>query len=172
MENTKKIQDKLKSVFEETFKIEVKVEDGGKLPMKARLSDAGYDVYATYDFDLYPGEVIKHPLNIRMKLPEGTWAEITTKSGLGSRGQLVYAGVIDQEYRGIPHVIMTNLKTTSHVTDEKIRVSNSEPISFKKGDKIAQLIMNPYNPNYFIQQVEDIDTNTSRGEGGFGSTGR
>lgn len=168
MENTKKIQDKLKNVFNETFKIEVKVEDGGKLPMKARPSDAGYDVYATHDFDLYPGQVIKHPLNVRMKLPQGTWAEITTKSGLGSRGQLVYAGVIDEEYRGVPHVIMTNLK----MVQDNLRAANNEPISFKKGDKIAQLIMNPYNPNYFIQEVEEIDTNTSRGEGGFGSTGR
>ena len=169
-QNKIKIQQELKKIHESTFKIEVKVEQDGKVPSKVRQSDAGFDLYATHDFDLYPGEVIKHPLNIRMKLPQGTWAEITTKSGLGSKGQLVYAGVIDEEYRGIPHVIMTNVKLTSHIEDG-LRVANSNPISFKKGDKIAQLIMNPYNPHYFIEVVENIDTNTSRAEGGFGSTG-
>lgn len=178
------IKEQLKKIHEESFKIEVKVEENGKMPMKARKSDAGFDLYATEDFNLYPGTVVKHPLNIRLKLPKGTWAEIATKSGLGSKGQLVYAGVIDEEYRGIPHVIMTNLKlnnvqvngNTVTLTRQKIMltevVENKEPISFKKGDKIAQLIMNPYNSEYYMEEVQDVDTNTSRGEGGFGSTGR
>ena len=78
-----------KKIHEDAFKIEVEVCDGGKLPSKAHRTDAGWDLYATDDITLYPGSVIKHPVNIRMKLPPGTWAEITTKSGLGSKGQLV-----------------------------------------------------------------------------------
>ena len=149
------------------FRIEVEVLDGGTLPFKVRQSDAGFDVYATSDFDLYPGTVVKHPLNIRMKLPKGTWGEITTKSGLGAKGQLVYAGVIDEEYRGIPHVIMTNVKISNGVAPG----INPSPISFKKGDKLAQLILSPYCDQFYIEQVESVDTNTSRGDGGFGSTG-
>lgn len=148
------------------FRVEVEVQDGGKLPFKVRQSDAGFDVYATQDFDLHPGCVVKHPLNIRMKLPKGTWAEITTKSGLGAKGQLVYAGVIDEEYRGVPHVIMTNVMT--HTAPH---MENRTPISFKKGDKIAQMIMSPYSDQYYVEQVQAVDTTTSRGEGGFGSTG-
>lgn len=164
------MKNKLEKLHKECFEIQIKLEQSGKLPVKAHISDAGYDLYSTEEITIYPGEVKKTPLNFRMKLPEGTWAEITSKSGLGSKGLLIYAGVIDQSYRGIPHVVMSNIKLVEYLDDGSFR--KAEPIIIKKGDKIAQLIMNPYNPNYFIQQVEDIDTNTSRGEGGFGSTGR
>jgi len=180
-----KIQKNLKELKQQMFKIEVEVSDGGKLPFKVRQSDAGFDVYATSDFNLYPGTVVKHPLNIRMKLPRGTWAEITTKSGLGSKGQLVYAGVIDEEYRGIPHVIMTNLRVNElRVVDNVLNLTgnrnptpqidiypNTTPIAFKKGDKIAQMIMNPYCDQYYVVQVDKVATETARGENGFGSTG-
>jgi dUTP pyrophosphatase len=169
MENKEKIAKLIQKLQNEAFRIEVQVLDDGKLPFKVRYSDAGFDVYATSDFELYPGTVVKHPLNIKMKLPPGTWAEITTKSGLGAKGQLVYAGVIDEEYRGIPHVIMTNLQTRLPMSGGTRE--NTSPISFKKGDKIAQLIMNPYNPQFHISQVDEVSSDTSRGEGGFGSTG-
>jgi len=166
-ERREKIEQLLNKMKNDAYRIEVQVLEDGKLPFKVRQSDAGFDVYATSDFDLFPGTVVKHPLNIKMKLPPGTWAEITTKSGLGAKGQLVYAGVIDEEYRGIPHVIMTNLMMKSGFAME-----NREPIKFKKGDKIAQLIMNPYNPQFHISQVDEVSSDTSRGEGGFGSTGQ
>ena len=99
----------LAKVKENYFKIEVEILNDGKLPSKKNKSDAGFDLYATSDITIYPGQVLKHPLNIKMKLPKGTWGEITSKSGLGAQGLLVYAGVIDEEYRGIPHVVMSNI---------------------------------------------------------------
>lgn len=176
-----KVREHIEKLKKQMFRIEVEVLDGGTLPFKVRQSDAGFDVYATSDFDLRPGTVVKHPLNIRMKLPKGTWGEITTKSGLGAKGQLVYAGVIDEEYRGIPHVIMTNIKHfeavhSSHYEKtgrgEEQTLLPTQPIKFKKGDKLAQLILSPYCDQYYIEQVESVDTATSRGEGGFGSTGK
>jgi dUTP pyrophosphatase len=164
--------EQLQKIYNEAYNIEVKVEQDGKLPSKSRQSDAGFDVYATEDIILYPGQVKKHPLNIRLKLPCGTWAEITTKSGLGAKGQLVYAGVIDEEYRGIVHVIMTNVNLIQGLDEDGYPVMRTEPILIKKGDKVAQMIMNSYNSQYFISQVEELDMNTSRGEGGFGSTGK
>jgi len=158
--------ERMRQMHKDQFEIKVEVLDGGKLPTKAHSSDAGFDLYATEDITLFPGNVLKHPLNIRMHLPCGTWAEITTKSGLGAKGQLVYAGVVDEAYRGIPHVIMTNVRLFDGWAD------NKEPIIIKKGEKVAQLIMNPYNSNFYMTQVETVDTNTSRGEGGFGSTGK
>lgn len=168
-ENTKQ---QLRKIFTEAHKIEVKVEEGGKLPFKKNPTDAGFDVFATEDIVLYPGQVKKHPLNIRLKLPKGTWAEITTKSGLGAKGQLVYAGVIDEEYRGIVHVIMTNVNIIQELDPDGLPLMRTEPIIIKKGEKVAQMIMNPYNSQFFVEQVEDLDLNTSRGEGGFGSTGK
>jgi dUTP pyrophosphatase len=164
--------EQLQKIYNEAHRVEVKIENDGKLPNKVRQSDAGFDVFATEDIILYPGQVKKHPLNIRLKLPKGSWAEITTKSGLGSKGQLVYAGVIDEEYRGIVHVIMTNVNIIDCLDEQGIPLMRTEPIVIKKGEKVAQMIMSPYNSQFFIEEVQELDMNTSRGEGGFGSSGR
>jgi dUTP pyrophosphatase len=166
-----KVKKQVASINEQAFKIEVQVEEGGKMPTKAHQSDAGFDVYATEDITLYPGQVKKTPLNIRLKLPHSSWAEITTKSGLGSKGQLVYAGVVDQAYRGIPHVIMTNVNLIEGLDEEGIPLMRTTPIVIKKGEKVAQLIMNPYCDQFYMVQVDKVETDTDRGEGGFGSTG-
>jgi dUTP pyrophosphatase len=174
-DSQEKIRQHLDLLREKMFKIEVEVLEGGKLPAKAHKTDAGFDLYATEDVVIYPGHVIKHPLNIRMKLPEGCWARIETKSGLGSKGMLVYAGVVDQNYRGIPHVIATNLKIVNGPRYEKdgqeFMNVNLDPIIVKKGEKLAQMTMNPHNNEYYVVEVEKVDTDTDRGEGGFGSTG-
>jgi dUTP pyrophosphatase len=162
----------LKRIYEEAYKIEVKVEDGGKLPSKVRQTDAGFDLYATEDIKLLPGQSGKTPLNIRMKLPRNTYAEITTKSGLGSKGHSVRAGIIDEEYRGVPHVIHSNVNLILGLDQDGFPLMNTEPLVIKKGDKLAQLIMHPYSNQYFIEEVQELDMNTSRGEGGFGSTGK
>lgn len=171
-----KVQAHIKALRDQMFKIEVEVLDGGRLPAKAHPTDAGFDVYATDDIVLYPGQVVKHPLNIRFKLPKGTWARIETKSGLGSKGQFVYAGVIDETYRGVPHAIMTNLNWNTVPfldTDGEENVHlNPQPIHIKKGEKVAQVTMNPHSNEFFIEHVAKVDTDTDRGEGGFGSTGK
>jgi len=162
-------KDIVKKIYEETYKIEVKIEEGGKLPSKVRQTDAGFDVYSTEDISLYPGQSGKTPLNIRLKLPKSTYAEITTKSGLGSRGHSVRAGIIDEEYRGVVHVIHSNVSLFDG-TDYPYSM-NQQPLLIKKGEKIAQMIIHPYSSNYYIEEVTELDTATSRGEGGFGSTG-
>ena len=137
--------------------IKVQVLENGKLPSKAHKTDAGFDLYATEDLIIEPGMITKHPLNIKMELPAGTYAQITSKSGLGSKGFLVYAGIIDEGYSGIPHVVCTNLSKTA--------------IVIEKGQKLAQLIMAPYHTDYTMEQVLVIDENTDRNTGGFGSSG-
>jgi dUTP pyrophosphatase len=161
---------KLQILQDKAYRIEVEVLDGGKLPTKAHLTDAGFDVFATSDVLIYPGQIIKHPLNIKMALPANSWARIETKSGLGSKGMLVFAGVVDEGYRNIPHVIATNLATTTD--DENGNMTfNQTPIMIKKGEKIAQITMEPHSTSFFMVQVDRVDINTSRGEGGFGSSG-
>lgn len=160
-------------LHKETYEIKIQVLNGGKLPAKAHKTDAGFDVYATDDIKLYPGSVIKHPLHIRMELPSGSWAQIETKSGLGAKGMLVYAGVIDESYRGIPHVVMTNVKTTNGYSDYNGQfIANMEPIIVKKGEKLAQFTMNPHSNNFYITEVEQVEEDTDRGSGGFGSSGK
>ena len=166
------INEKLKALREQTFCIEVQVDDGGKLPNKVRYTDAGFDLFATEDITLYPGQSGKTPLNVRLKLPPNTYAEITTKSGLGSRGHSVRAGIIDEEYRGVINVIHSNVSLIAGLDDQGLPLMFTEPLIIKKGEKLAQLIMHPYNNQYYVKQVDEIDKNTSRGEGGFGSTGK
>lgn len=165
------VKEQLKKLYNECYEIQVKVEEGGKLPTKVRQSDAGFDLYATEDIVLYPGQSGKTPLNIRLRLPPSTYAEITTKSGLGSKGHSVRAGIIDEEYRGIIHVIHSNVNLILGLDEQGYPIMNTEPLVIKKGEKIAQLIMHPYSNLYYVKEVQEMDLNTSRGEGGFGSTG-
>jgi dUTP pyrophosphatase len=166
------VQAKLKALRDKAFKIEVQVNDGGKLPNKVRHTDAGFDLFATEDITLFPGQSGKTPLNIQLKLPPNTYAEITTKSGLGSKGHAVRAGIIDEEYRGVINVIHSNVNIIDRLDEDGIPLMNTSPLVVKKGEKLAQLILHPYSNQYFVEQVEVIDTNTSRGENGFGSTGK
>lgn len=168
-----KLQEQLRK---EVFEIQVEVLDGGALPFKKNKTDAGFDLIATEDITIYAGQVIKHPLNIKMKLPQGSYAQITSKSGLGSKGLLVYAGIIDEEYRGIPHVVGSNINWGTEPYEDKDGPGvNMDPqetkIEIKKGQKLAQMLMVPHSTDYYITQVESVDTGTTRGDGGFGSTG-
>ena len=159
------------AIIKDAFEIKVEVLDGGKMPTKAHSSDAGWDLYATEDIVIYPGQVKKHPLNICLHLPVGTWAEITTKSGLGAKGMLVYAGVIDEAYRGIPHVVFSNIFLIEGLDGDGLPLMRTSPIIIKKGEKLAQMVMSPYSNNYFLTQVEKVDTATERAGSGFGSSG-
>ena len=140
--------------------IQVEVLKGAKAPYKKHKTDAGFDLFATEDIEIYFGQVIKHPVNVKLHLPEGSWAEIKTKSGLGSRGLLVYAGVIDEGYRGIIHVVMSNIK------------QGDDPIVIKAGEKLAQMTMHPHHNGYKIEVVDKVSEDTERAAGGFGSTGK
>jgi len=125
------LDEKLKKLNEELFKIEVKVEENGKLPSKVRSTDAGFDLYATEDISLLPGQSGKSPLNVRFKLPKNTYAEITTKSGLGSKGHSVRAGIIDEEYRGVVHVIHSNVNLILSLDQDGYPIMNTSPLFIK-----------------------------------------
>ena len=155
--------------------VKCKILDGGQMPIKAHKTDAGFDLFAVQDFTVSSGEIVKQPVNVQLQLPESTYAEITSKSGNGSKGLLVYAGIIDAGYRGTIHVVMTNLnhsqvKTWVNGYEKNVLVAG-ETLTFKKGQKIAQMILHPYSSDYLLEQVDHLDENTSRGQGGFGSSG-
>jgi len=130
------------------------------LPMYAKGGDAGADLVTRIDVTLQPGERVLVPTGIAIALPDGFAAFVHPRSGLAVKHgvSIVNApGTIDAGFRGELQVILIN-------HDIK------EPISFKRGDRIAQLV---------IQQVERADfievselPGSGRGTGGFGSTGR
>lgn len=129
------------------------------LPHYAKLGDAGADLTSAIDFTLAPGQRQLVPTGIAIALPHGFVALVHPRSGLAIKNgvTLVNApGTIDAGYRGEISCIVINL-------DAK------EEVSFKKGDRIAQLV---------IQRVERAEFNevtelpeSERGSAGFGSTG-
>jgi len=148
--------------------------DGAKLPTKANRNDVGYDIYAPEDVLIFPmnhvyededdDSVLIECYNsilintgIKVEFPKGYCLKIVEKSGRAAKDQLIIgACIIDPDYRGELKINMFNL--------------GYDVIEIKKGEKIAQMIVIPVWTGE-IKQVEKVNTDTDRGEGGFGSTG-
>jgi dUTP pyrophosphatase len=130
------------------------------IPGYARAGDAGLDLLAAEDVEIPPGRRTAIPTGIAVAIPKGYAGFVHARSGRALREGLALVnapGLIDAGYRGEIRVIVVNLDST-------------EPIYVKRGDKIAQLVIQPVE---FAQLVEmDELPESQRGEGGFGSTGR
>jgi dUTP pyrophosphatase len=135
-----------------------RVRPDGRIPSYAHDGDAGLDLYAAEASVLQPGGSVLVPTGIAISLPPGTEGQVRPRSGLAldSRVTVLNApGTIDEGYRGEVGVILINHSTT--------------PFAIELGMKIAQLVVAP-RLEVEIAPVEDLDE-TSRGSGGFGSTG-
>jgi dUTP pyrophosphatase len=139
------------------FYLNIKLEQNGIKPTRAHSSDAGLDFYSPVDCEIKPYGDILIPLQVRTEFPDGYALIFKEKSGVATKKHLsVGACIVDSSYRGILHLHLFN-----H-SDEWIKIS--------KNEKIVQAIVVPVwtgNPIF----VEELDLNTNRGEGGFGSTG-
>lgn len=134
-----------------------KLSSQARVPSYAHPGDAGMDLYSTEDYILKPGERHVFKIGIAAELPSGYVGLIWDKSGLAAKqGLTVLAGVIDANYRGEYQVVLLN--------------TSDKPYSIKKGDKIAQLLIQKVE-RVKIEEVADL-SKTSRGSNGFGSTGR
>lgn len=127
-----------------------------KAPYRAHRKDVGGDVYATKDVIVVPGCVEKMSLGFGVEVPNGYTGLILPRSGQGAKGLIPAASPIDPGYTGAIHAILTN-------------VSN-EPIEIKRGDRIAQLVIQPVAIVDFY--YEDEDEEKERGAGAFNSTGK
>src|SRR5919106_4368598 len=130
------------------------------LPEYARAGDAGLDLIAVADVSLLPGERGSVPTGIAVAIPEGYAGFVHARSGRALREGLALVnapGLIDSGYRGEIRVIVVNLDST-------------DSIHIKRGDKIAQLVIQPVAVAVPVE-MDDLPT-SQRGEGGFGSTGR
>ncbi|MBN1938181.1 MAG: dUTP diphosphatase [Candidatus Aminicenantes bacterium] len=132
-----------------------KIHPGARLPVYGHPGDAGMDLFACIDRTLASGELFAVPTGIQMAIPPGFVGLIWDKSGVSLKGVHRLAGVVDAGYRGEVQVVMINL--------------GREPYGIKAGMKIAQMLIQPVS-SVDIRESETLD-DTSRGEGGFGSTG-
>ena len=138
------------------MKLKIKrVQPEAKLPAYAHCGDAGFDLFACVDHDLAPGEVKAVSTGIQMAIPEGFVGLVWDKSGISLKGVHRLAGVVDAGYRGEVQVVLVNL--------------SREPYPVRKGMKIAQMLIQPVQ-TVEIEEAAELD-DTTRGEGGFGSTG-
>ncbi len=131
------------------------------LPTYGSAEAAGADLYACLEesVTIAPGESAWIPTGLALEVPKGCAGLIYARSSLGVKRGLAPAnkvGVIDSDYRGEIRVVLLNHGKTSQTVEH--------------GERIAQMIITPVlTPAY--QQVEEL-TDTSRGTGGFGSTGK
>lgn len=133
-----------------------KVHPDAKIPKYAHPGDAGFDMYALEETTIEGNAQILVRTGIAMAIPDGYVGLVWDKSGLSvKQGLKTLAGVIDAGYRGEVSLGMSNQRST--------------PYTFKKGDKVAQMLIQKVDRVEF-QEVEALDE-TSRGEGAFGSTG-
>lgn len=132
-----------------------RIHDAAKLPSYGHSGDAGLDLFAAVDHTLAPASVYAVPTGIKMAIPPGHVGLVWDKSGISLKGVHRLAGVVDAGYRGEVQVVMINL--------------GREPFEIKAGMKIAQMLIQPV-VSMAVVESDDLDE-TSRGEGGFGSTG-
>lgn len=126
------------------------------LPNYAHPGDAGLDIRAARAAQIPSGERVAVPSGLAFELPSGTVGLVWDKSGRALKdGLKTMAGVVDEGFRGEFLVVLANL--------------SDQTVNIEIGDKIAQLLIQPV-VQVAVQEVTEVG-DTSRGQGGFGSTG-
>ena len=134
--------------------------DGARLPTRAHDGDAGLDLHAAEAATIEPGERASVRTGIAVEVPAGHAGMVLPRSGLAARHGIALVnapGLIDAGYRGEVRVLLLN-------TDRE------QPFSVDPGDRIAQLVLVPVVAATPVEAATLAET--TRGAGGFGSTGR
>lgn len=137
--------------------MKIMLDDGAKMPTRAHATDAGLDLYARETQGVEPGQSAVFDTGVHMEFPHGYYGKIESKSGMNVKyGVVSCGGVIDEGFTGSITVKLYNL--------------SQEPYIVSKGDKIAQMVIQPY----LAPELEIVDelADTPRGTAGFGSTGK
>lgn len=158
------------------FAINIKIKrlsETAKVPYKAHESDAAFDLYADIQetfipfgaiesekgVKIMPGQTVKISSGVAMEIPEGYWGAIYARSGLATKQGLRPANctaVIDAHYRG-------NVIIPLHNDSNEVQI-------VRHGDRIAQFMLMPVIETSF-EEVSEL-SDSDRGEGGFGSSGK
>ncbi|MCB2224020.1 MAG: dUTP diphosphatase [Actinobacteria bacterium] len=136
-----------------------RLDPGLPVPEHAHPGDGGVDLRAAAGVTLAPGERAAVPTGVAVAIPDGHAGLVVPRSGLASRhgiGVVNAPGLIDSGYRGEIAVVLVN--------------HGREPFTAARGDRIAQLVVVPVSTQEMVE-VDDLPP-SSRGDGGFGSTGR
>ena len=137
-----------------------RLEHGADLPLPAYATDgaAGMDVLAAEDVTLTPGARHAVATGLALAIPPGFEIQVRPRSGLALKHGITVPntpGTIDSDYRGELKVILIN--------------HGAEDFAVRRGDRVAQLVLAPVTQATWLE-VDELGE-TTRGEGGFGSTG-
>lgn len=138
-----------------------KLHPNAVLPTYGSAEAAGADLYACLEeaVTIQPGEVYWVSTGIALEVPKGCAGLVYARSSLGAKRGLAPAnkvGVVDSDYRGEIKVVLLN--------------HSNQPQTLQPGERVAQFVITPVlTPSY--EEVEEL-TDTTRGTGGFGSTGK
>lgn len=137
----------------------VKIDRELPTPSYAHEGDAGMDLYSAENYTLNPGESKIISSGLKVAIPFGYEMQVRPRSGLAAKFGVTVLnapGTIDHQYRGVVGVILINHSKNAY--------------EIKKGERIAQAVFAKFETAKFIE-VEALEA-TTRGEGGFGSTGK
>ena len=138
-----------------------KLNPNAKLPTYGSSEAAGADLYACMEeaVTIQPGEVFWVPTGIALEVPKGCAGLVYARSSMGAKRGLAPAnkvGVVDSDYRGEIRVVLLN--------------HSKQPQTLQPGERVAQFVITPVlTPAY--EEVTEL-SDTDRGAGGFGSTGK
>lgn len=129
-----------------------------KLPTKAHATDACFDVYSPTDIILPAKKITKFSLDFAVECPDGFKLCFYSRSGLASKGIILTnsVGIVDQDYRGCCAVAFYNASDNDY--------------QILKNDRILQFALEKVYPTTIVE-IDEL-TETERGSGGFGSSGR
>lgn len=126
-----------------------------QMPVKSHLPDVGLDIFTPKEFWLRPLETITVGLELAVSIPEGFAGMLVPRSSITERGMIVQTAVIDPDYTGEIHLIITNCSNNIQHIEE--------------GQRVCSLVV--YSVlNARIEEVEEM-TETERNTKGLGSTG-
>lgn len=125
-------------------------------PERQHYDDGGVDLKASENIELPPKEMKVVRTGVKAEIPFGYVGLLKDRSSLASKGLMSFGGVIDAGYRGEIKVLLVN--------------TSDEPMTFKKGDRIIQMVVARIDTTINYCKGEPPD-DTERGENGFGSSG-
>ncbi len=138
-----------------------KIHPKAVLPTYGSAEAAGADLYACLEeaVTIQPGEIFWAPTGIALEVPQGCAGLVYARSSMGAKRGLAPAnkvGVVDSDYRGEIKVVLLN--------------HSNQPQTLQPGERVAQFVITPVlQPRY--EEVDEL-SETDRGAGGFGSTGK
>lgn len=138
-----------------------RIHEDAQAPTQGTLEAAGWDLRALEDTEVIRGESSRIRTGLAVAIPSGWEGQIRSRSSLGAKGMIMPNGVgtIDSDYRGELMILAT-------------WIGEGDSIKLAKGERVAQLLIAPVPLTKFTEvDFKDL-SQTERGEGGFGSSGR